>query len=1043
MKVRKVPLSLIGPAIALGLGISLGPWPLSSQTMPDPSVDGPASVDQSLFNHLSWRLVGPFRGGRAPAVAGDPENPLIFYFGTGHGGVWKTTDAGLTWRNVSDGFLNVGPVGALAVAPSDPQTLYVGTGEGIPRQHIAGGDGVYKSTNGGETWVNVGLQATRHIADLVIHPENPDIVYVAAKGNMFGPSTDRGVYRTTDGGQSWEQVLYKNDLAGAVDLSMDPSDPDVLFAALNYHVRYPWDEVSGGPGTGLYKTTDGGDTWIDLTRNPGMPEGDIGKIGVAISPPQPNRVYAFIEAPEGGVYRSDDQGSSWRRVSHDRTMRLFPASYQHIVADTEDQDVVYVLHMAFWKSTDGGETFTTRPMKHSDHHALWIDPNDSRRMIDGSDGGGSVTLNGGASWSELDNQPTADLFSLAIDDQEPYWLYFTQNDNSHIAMPSRTPDRTIDWQHYLDIPQGEGGQTAVKPDGSVVYACDRTSMVRFDRWTEQGQDISVWPEDEFGEAIEDVKYRFYYSFPVLLSPHNPDVLYTAAQYLFRSTDEGNSWDQVSPDLTKNRRDVMGKIPGGPITSLASSLYYVSLIRTIEESPVTEGELWVGTDDSVVQLSRNGGESWEDVSPPELPEWTTITAIDASHHNPGTAYLAGERHRMGDRAPYLYKTTDYGRNWQRITNGIGEHDFAYVIREDPVRPGLLFAGTERGAHVSFDDGASWQSLSGNLPVVSVNYMQVKDNDLVVATHGRGLWILDNITALRGITPQVVSAQAHLFEVAPAIRNLAWNMGPARPTPEAGENPPGGVMIEYYLGDIPAGEVTLTILDSRGLEIRRFSSQAQGGRGIPIQPGTNRFIWDMSYPDPPEAPRDANLTGFEATSPAAPIAPPGQYLARLAAGGRTYERTFQIRKDPRVPATNADLRAQFDLMMDIYDRASDVVDGLNRLHDARRQIEEHEGGMSSQQRERAQEIKETLRAIEGELQRLTGSHAMELGPKGLYNRLGRLTRAVLSADAKPTEAQYAVFQELSSRIDLQLARLDQVIENELRVITGGVDDRRGEK
>ncbi len=984
------------------------------------------SVDQSFLTHLQWRFVGPFRGGRAPAVAGDPDNPLVFYFGTGHGGVWKTIDAGLTWRNVSDGFFNVAPVGAMDVSRSNPQVIYVGTGEGIPRQHIAGGDGVYKSTDGGETWVNVGLQDTRHIADLVIHPTNPNIVYVAAKGVMFAPSTERGVYRTRDGGQTWERVLYQNDLAGAVDLSMDPRNPNVIYASLNYHVRYPWDEVSGGPGTGLYKTTDGGDTWTDLTGNPGMPELPIGKIGVSLSPPRPNRVYAMIEAPAGGVYRSDDGGATWRHVFDDRTQRLFPASYNHIHADTQDPDVVYVLHQGFWKSTDGGETFRTYPMHHGDHHALWIDPNDSRRIIDGNDGGATVTLNGGLTWSELDNQPTADLFSLAVDDQDPYWVYFTQNDNSHMAIPSETNDRSIGWQHYMDIPQGEGGQTAVKPDGSVVYAGDRTSLVRFDRRTGQGKDVSVWPDDEFGEAIKDVRYRFYYSFPIFLSPHDPDVVYTAAQYLFRTTDEGRSWDQISPDLTRNRQDVMGKIPGSPITSLASSLYYVSLIRTIEESPVRAGELWIGTDDSVIQLSRDGGRSWEDVSPPDLPEWTTITAIDASHHRPGTAYVAAERHRMGDRAPYLLKTTDYGSTWEPITNGIGEHDFAYVIREDPVRPGLLYAGTERGAHISFDDGASWQSLRGNLPVVSVNYMVVKDDDLVVATHGRGLWILDNITALRQITPEVASAPLHLFQVAPATRNLAAPMGGRGRAPSGvGQNPPRGVMIEYYLAEEPAGELTLTITDAAGGVIQEFSSEDEDAR-VPTEAGMNRFLWDMRYPEPPEAPRDASLTGFEASSPDAPVATPGSYAARLTVNGETQQRSFEIRKDPRVPATLADLQAQFDLMMDIQNRASEVVDALNRIHEAQGRLAEQEAALTGEELERVQGVRSELRDIEGELQRLTGSHSMELGPKGLYNRLGRVTGMILSADERPTASEYAVFEDLSRRIDEQLQRLDGVME-----------------
>ncbi len=985
-----------------------------------------ATVPPAFLNGLQWRFVGPVRGGRAPAVAGDPSDPLVFYLGTGHGGVWKTTDAGLNWRNVSDGYFDVAPVGAMAVAQSDPRILYVGTGEGIPRQHITGGDGVYKSTDAGRSWAKVGLADTRHIADLVIHPGNPDIVYVAAKGDMFGPSTARGVYRTRDGGRTWRQVLYKNDLAGAVDLSMDPANPDVIYATLNHHVRYPWDEVSGGPGSGLYKTIDGGDTWTDLTRNPGLPIGQVGKIGVSVSPPNPNRVYAIIEAADGGVYRSDDAGATWIKVSVERAYRLFPASYSHIYADTQDPDVVYLPHMALWRSSDGGVSFQTVPMHHSDHHAMWIDPEDARRIIDGGDGGGSITLDGGRSWSELDNQPTADLFSLAVDDQFPYWLYVAQNDNSHVAFPSANDEAAITLEDYLAIPQGEGGQTAVKPDGSVVYAGDRTSIVRFDRRSGQGRDISVWPEDEFGKPIKDVRERFYYSFPVYLSPHDPGVLYTGSQFLYRSVDEGQSWQKVSPDLSRNRQEVMGNIPGGPITAIASSLYYVSLIRSIEESPLDAGELWVGTDDSTVQYTRDGGATWHDVSPPDMPEWTTITSVSASAHHPGTVYVSGERHRVSDLTPYLYRTTDYGRSWQRITDGIRGNDFLYVIREDPVRPGLLYAGSETGVYVSFDDGGSWQALQRNLPVAAAMSMQVKGNDLIVATHGRGVWILDDVGPLRQITPEVASEPVHLFRITPVVRNLARRSGPSRAAPDEGANPPGGVIIDYSLARPPAGEATLTILDGSGNEVRRFSSQGRGRSAMPASAGMNRFLWDMRYPEVPAAPREDELTSFEATSPVPPVAAPGRYTARVTVDGRSLEEPFDIRRDPRIMATDAELRAQFDLSMKIRQRASDIVDALNRIHEAQRRL-----AAPSADAQQDARLRDRLRAIEGRLQRLADPHnPMDTQPKGLYNQLGSLSRTVLSAEAGPTRADVAVFEALSARIDEQLAELDDLLRGSSR-------------
>ena len=997
------------------------------------------SVDDSFLSALEWRFVGPYRGGRVVAVAGVPDDPLVYYFGAAHGGVWKTTDAGRYWRNVSGRFFKFPSVGALDVSPSDPDVIFAGTGEGLQRQFISPGDGVYKSTDGGDTWINVGLRETRHIAKLRIHPTNPDIAYVAAMGDMFGPNPDRGIYRTTDGGETWERILYKGETTGAVDLSIDPTNPRVIIASLNHHVTYPWDEESGGPTTGLFKTTDGGDTWTDITRNPGMPEGLIGKIGISISPARSNRVYAFIEADEGegGIYSSDDGASTWQRTHQDPGEMEIPNSYNHITADPQDPDVVYIQPITgLLKSTDAGRTFERVRMENWDPHALWIDPNDSRRMIEGGDGGASVTLNGGESWSSLENQPTADLLSLAVDDQEPYWLYGAQNDNSHIAIPSRTDDRSIGWTHYLPIPAGEGGQTTVKPDGSVVYANDRSRMVRFDRETGQAPHISVWPEWVFGTPAKDVKYRFYYSFPVLLSPHDPGVLYTAAQFVFRSTDEGNSWDQISSDLTRNRQDVMGDISGGPISSNASSLFHVSLIRSLAESPLQEGELWVGTDDSTVQVSRDGGRNWRDVSPPDLPEWTTITAIDISPHRPGTVYISGERHRVSDRTPYLYKTTDYGSTWQRITNGIRENDYSWVIREDPVRPGLLYAGTETGAYVSFDAGDSWQSLQRNLPPVIVMQMLVKDDDLVVATHGRGFWIMDNISSLRGITPEVASAPVHLFEVVPALRQLRGGRGSTQTGPsDAARNPPRGVMIEYFLAQASTGDVMFTITDAGGEIIQQFSSGSQERRSPSTRAGMNRFFWDMRYSGTQMPPSPGALGGFQSidySPPASPTAPPGRYIVRLSVGGQAYEQPFEIRKDPRVKASDADLRAQFELMVDLRDRFSEVADAVIRIREVRAQVDGRQAELPENSRVEADGILKQLREIEGILTIWMGSqaHPMMWSPPGLTEKLSSLSRAVGAADARPTESMYAVFEDLSERFEVQRNRLNQVIEQEVQ-------------
>ena len=1025
-----------------------------------------SSIDPIFLNGLQWRPLGPPRGGRTSAVAGDAQDPLVFYFGSSHGGVWKTTDAGTYWRNVSDGFFKTAPVGAIDVSLSNPSVVYVGMGEAITRQDITPGDGVYKSTDGGKTWTNVGLKETRHIAKVRIHPTNPDVVYVAAVGDIFGTNPERGVYRTKDGGKTWQRILYKSDRASAVDLVMDPASPNTLFASLDQLQRPPWDDISGGPDSGLYRSTDGGDTWTDITRNPGLPRGVIGKIGLALSPPRPSRIWALVEAADGALFRSDDNGGTWQRINDSRDLRRWPSSYMHIVADTQDADTVYIPTYEFVKSTDGGKTFSALPIAHGDHHALWIDPKNNKRMIEGDDGGATVTLNGGASWSTQHNQLTACLFGLAIDNQVPYRVYAAQNDNTHVSTPSRTNQGAIAWTDNEAIPGGEGGQTAVKPDGSVVYGADRAGITRFDRRTGQGVNISVWPDDEFTFPTKDVKYRFFYTLPVLLSPHDSTVLYTAANRVFRTTNEGNSWDAISPDLTRNRQDKMQKIPGGPITSMWSSLYWVSLIHSVAESPLQKGELWVGTDDSTVQMTKDGGKAWEDVSPKDFPEWTTVAAIDPSHHDRGTAYLAAHRYRVSDRSPYFYKTTDYGRTWQKIVTGIPDDDFARVIREDPIRRRLLYAGTETGVYVSFDAGASWQSLRRNLPAVPAQYMEVKNDDLVVATHGRGFWILDNLTALRQMTPAVTTAEAHLFDIAPAHRYLPVQvLPPRRPARSgiqfarsgdivvyedredgngrakriflnAGENPPGGVTIDYALKH--AGAATLTILDGAGQIIKRFSTQATDSNSMPNEAGVNRFVWDMRYPGPREIP-GPGFVSAEYPRAQPPVAPPGRYTARLSVGGRDYDRSFEIKRNPRLTATDDDLRAQFDLMVQIRNRLTDVTDAVDRLRKARQQLSERRRADASDAA--LATVREKLQAIEAALTRLPGPSPHILPPKALNNRLAALTGEVQQADGRPTRQMYGVFEGLSGLVGDRLRQLDEVIQKDVRPLTDmGGDEQR---
>ncbi len=1047
-------------------------WGQPLQSDAGPPTNGRAAdsttVDASFLAALEWRSLGPPRGGRSVAVAGDPQDPLVFYFGSAHGGVWKTEDAGTYWRNVSDGFFQTAPVGAIDVSLSNPAILYAGMGESLTRQDVTPGDGVYKSTDGGETWTHVGLEDTKHIAKVRIHPTNPDIVYVAAAGDLFGTNPERGIYRSRDGGETWAQVLYKSERASALDLTMDPMNPDVLYASLNHLQRLPWDQISGGPDSGLYKTTDGGDTWMDITRNPGLPTGVVGKIGLAVSPPRPDRVWALVEADDGGLFRSDDRGQTWRQINDRRDFRRAAASYMHVVADTQDPDTVYLPSYLFWKSTNGGRTFETMPSPHGDNHALWIDPHDPRRIIAGNDGGATVTLNGGATWSTQLNQPTADLFGLAIDAQSPYRLYAAQNDNTHVSTPSQTDSAAIAWMDNEVIPAGEGGQTAVKPDGSVVYAGDRTAITRYDRRTGAVRDISVWPDNQFTLVPKDVTHRFYYNFPLLLSRHDAGVLYTAGNRVFRTTDEGDSWEPISPDVTRKRLDKMQRSPGRPLATMWSSLYWVSLARALAESPFEQGELWVGTDDGMVQMTRNGGETWEDVSPADLPEWTTISTIEVSPHDRGTAYLAANRYKLSDQRPYFYKTTDYGRTWQKITDGIRDEDFAWVIREDPVRPGLLYAGTETGVYVSFDAGASWQSLQRNLPAVAVHYMLVKNDDLVLATHGRGFWIMDNVTALRQITDEVTTTSVHLFDVAPTERYVPVRaLHPTRTFRpglqfaragdivgfedrqdsdgrvrrfflDAGENPSGGVLIDYYLKQ-RSDDATLAIMDGEGQLITRLESQATGAGWMPAEPGMNRFVWDMRYPNARELPPDAPLVSAEYPRPLAPIAPPGHYAVRLSVAGQGHERPFEIRQDPRSGATDADTRAQFELMIQIRDRISEVTDAVERLREAQRQLAAQDAAARGDGAAAAA-IKEQLLAVESSLTRRVGPNpTMNLPPMGLNNRLAALTRRVGRGNARPTRQMYAVFEDLSTQVGEQVDLLDQALTSGVAaIIANGMDD-----
>ena len=707
----------------------------------------PGVKANDLSGVMRWRCIGPFRGGRVVAVAGHPTETATFYFGAVAGGVWKTTDAGVYWRNVSDEYFSTSSVGAIAVSESDPNVIYAGTGESCIRNNVTHGDGVYKSTDGGQTWRNMGLRDTRHIARVRVHPRNPDIVHVAALGHAFGPNEERGVFRSTDGGETWERVLFVSDGAGAVDLSMDPNNPRTMYASIWQVHRSFWDIVSGGPDSGLYKTTDGGDTWIDLSERPGLPKETLGRIGVALSPARPGRVWALIEAENGGLFRSDDGGDTWEQLSDNADLRTRSWYYTHVFADPSDPETVWVLASKTLKSTDGGRHFSEVPMPHGDQHELWIDPRDSRRMIEGNDGGATVSLNGGETWSSIYNQPTAQLYHITTDNQFPYEVYGTQQDNSGMAVRSHSDSGAIQTSDWHTVGMSESGDIAVKPDDpNIVYsAYPHGTLNRYDHRNREVRVVTVWPDDHANWPPRTYKYRFAWKFPIVFSPHDPDTLYVGGNMVFRTRDDGTTWEAISPDLTRNDATKM-ELKGGPITLEGADAEVYCTVYAFAESPIERDLLWAGTDDGLVHVSRDGGVIWTNVTPPTLPEWTMVHSIDPSPHDAATAYVAATRFKSDDFRPYLYKTNDYGETWQEINSSIPDDDFTRVVREDPARRGLLYCGTESGVYVSANDGESWESLQCNLPVVPIHDLVVKDGDLVAGTHGRSIWIMDDLSPL---------------------------------------------------------------------------------------------------------------------------------------------------------------------------------------------------------------------------------------------------------------------------------------------------------
>ena len=1035
--------------------------------------------DSLAFTALKWREIGPFRGGRSVAVAGTDSRPREYYLGTTGGGVEKTTDGGITWKPITDKYFG-GTIGSIAVSESDPNIVYVGTGESPIRGNVSQGDGVFKSIDAGKTWKYVGLKDTRQISRVRIDPHNPDVVYVGAQGHVWGPNPDRGVFKTTDGGKTWRKVLFRNDSTGVTDLEIDPMNSEILYAAFWQAYREPWKLVSGGAGSGIFKSTDAGEHWTEITRNPGLPTGIIGNIGITASPVKAGRLWAIVEADSGGVFRSDDGGATWIKTNAERKVRQRAWYYTRIFADPKDANAIYVTNVGFFRSTDAGKTFKPISVPHGDNHDLWIASSDPKRMIESNDGGATVTTDGGITWTP-EYESTAQFYHVVATTDFPYRICGAQQDNSTLCGPSRK-EGGISIDDWHDVGGGESGYIAVRPDSpNVIFAGSYGGLLtRFDANTGLSRDVNPWPDNPMGHDASDAKYRFQWTFPIVLSPHDPNTMYMGSSVVFKTTDEGQHWTAISPDLTRHDPRTLGA-SGGPITKDQTSVEYYGTVFAIAESPVQKGLIWTGSDDGLIYITRDAGKTWTNITPKDLPEWTRISIIEPSHFAPGTAYVAANRYQLDDMRPYIYKTTDYGRTWKLIVDGIPDTEFLRVVREDPVHRGLLFAGTERGIWMSFDDGDHWQTLRRNLPIVPVHDLAIKDGDLIAATHGRGFWIMDDISTLRQLSPAIVSSNAHLFAPRQVYRTNFYGGASSGATgsPPRAANPPSGAVVYYWLKS-PRQVVTLDFLDASGKVIRHFTSvqdsteaadsvtaaakkvalrdsltkagvskdsiralehaseesgqAARGGRrGGPQAPrvankqGLNNFDWNLRYADA------ATFKGlvFWGGGVTGPAAPPGAYSVRMTTGGVTQTQKFEVLKDPRAHVTQHDLDEQFAFLMKIRDTLSAANNAVRTVRNIRWQVEQRSKALPEGDRsafdQQAAPMLARLSTIEQTIYQ-TQSHASEDPlnyPIRINNKIAALGGVVGGADARPTDQSYAVYKILSAQLDTQLRELQTAL------------------
>jgi photosystem II stability/assembly factor-like uncharacterized protein len=988
-----------------------------------------SSIPTDFYQQLEWRNIGPYRGGRSLGAAGSPGRTNEYYFGATGGGLWKTVDGGTEWFPVTDGQVTSSSVGAVAISETNPDIVYIGMGEVQLRGSITQGDGVYKTLDGGKTWRHLGLEETQAIARIRVHPTNPDIVYVAALGHPYGDNPERGVFKSIDGGNTWKKTLFVSEKAGAVDLIIDRNNPKVLYASTWQVQRKAWKMWGGGPDCKLWKSMDGGDTWADLTGNTGMPKGPIGKIGVTVSPADSNRVWAIIEANEGGVFRSDDAGKTWIRTNDERKLRQRAFYYSRIYADPLDKNIVYGLNTGLYKSLDGGKTFDiTIKVPHGDNHDLWIDPNNPERMINANDGGGNVTINGGDSWTEQD-YVTTQLYHVMTTSDIPYHVAGAQQDNSTVAVPSDG------WSHkqgrgpnhgwYYSVGGGESGwitQHPSKPD--VFYAGSQGALLtRYNRSTGQIRDIQVYPRFFSGEPASVLPERWQWTFPIMFAPQDDRVMYTCSQHVWKTLNDGQTWERISPDLTYADPSTLGKT-GGVITMDMNGPEIYATVFALAPSNHDINTIWAGSDDGKMHITRNGGETWEDITPKDLPKFSRISIIDESQHKPGTLYLAANRYQVDDRAPYVFKTHDYGKTWTKIINGIAVGHFARAVREDPVRPGLLFLATEHGVYFSVNDGQKWQNIQLNLPDTPIRDLVIKDNDIVIGSHGRGFWILDDIQPIRQYQQSLSNQSALLFKPADAIRGVY------------------DAKIQYYL-EKESKEVTFEILDENNRIISTHIGDKpeyqtdpnipwwrRGGSSKPTTAkGLNNFTWDLRYPG---ATTFDGMIIWSAQPKRGPKAPPGNYKVKMTVDNYTQTYEFDIHINPNLEdITEADLQEQFTLASKIMNKTSDANQAVIKIRHIKAQIKNDVDVSTSAYKKtivpfvkKISNIEQTLYQVKNQ----SGQDPLNF-PIKLNNRLASLRRSIENGDAKPTDGAYKVFKELSLELDENLEQLNELFVTEI--------------